>query len=62
MIARLLRLAPAILLVFLVAPEALPREGVAVVVAVGSVGARSLIRGRLCAMGFVEGPDFVVAA
>jgi len=44
------------------APEALPREGFAVVVAVGSVGARSLIRGRLCAMGFVEGPDFIVAA
>lgn len=32
------------------------------VVAVGSVGARSLIRARLCAIGFVEGPDFVVAA
>lgn len=45
-----------------IAPEALTREGFAVVVAVGSVGARSLIRGRLCAMGCTEGPDFVVAA
>ena len=45
-----------------IAPEALTREGFAVVVAVGSVGARSLIRGRLWAMGCTEGPDFVVAA
>ncbi|MFO0630264.1 MAG: glycosyltransferase [Polyangiales bacterium] len=45
-----------------IAPDALTRDRYAVVAAVGAVGARSLIRARLCAMGFVEGPDFVVAA
>lgn len=46
----------------IVAPEALaPGQG-ALVVAVGARGARALVRARLVARGFVEGPDFVCAA
>lgn len=45
-----------------VSPDALTPSAFAVVAAVGAEGARGLIRAALCAMGFVEGEDFVVAA
>jgi GT2 family glycosyltransferase len=46
----------------IVAPEALPRGEHTVVVAVGTRGARGLVRGWLDAAGFVEGVDYVCAA
>lgn len=46
----------------IVSPDALVRGRDTVVVAVGSFGARGIIRDALRAMGFAEGQDFVVAA
>jgi glycosyltransferase involved in cell wall biosynthesis len=46
----------------IVAPEALPRGEHTVVVAVGTRGARALVRAWLDAAGFVEGLDYLCAA
>ena len=46
----------------IVSPEALRAGEDALVVAVGTRGARAIVRARLLEKGFVEGRDFVCAA
>jgi glycosyltransferase involved in cell wall biosynthesis len=46
----------------IVAADAIPRGGCAVLIAVGERGARDIVRARLAARGFEEGRDFICAA